>query len=515
MALARTRAVALTGVTGQLVEVECDISAGLPGLSFTGRADASVVESRDRLRAAIVNSGADWPNRKMTVALLPADVRKSGSRFDLAIAMALLAAAEQVRSDAVDGVVWIAELSLEGRLRPVRGILPAALAARDLGARRVVVARDNAAEAGLVAGIDIRFADSLADIVRWLTGNGPPLETVSTAVGSGDEDRADESPAPDLIDVAGQTAAKRAIEIAAAGAHNLLLIGTPGAGKTMLAERLPGVLPPLDDAAALEVTAVHSIAGLLDSRARLVRRPPLQAPHHTASVAALVGGGSYLARPGAISLAHHGVLFLDEVSEFAPSTLDALRQPVETGHVVLHRGGGAVRYPARFQLVLAGNPCPCARRGPECVCPPQARRRHEQRLSGPLMDRIDLRVEVDPVSQADLFNPVTERESSASVAQRVAAARTLAEIRWRGTPWRTNAVVPGSLLREPRWLLGAKTLAAAYNALDNGTLSARGFDRVLRLSWTLADLAGIDAPGAGQVAESLYFRTGRSQQWAA
>ncbi len=232
-------------------------------------------------------------------------------------------------------------------------------------------------------------------------------------------------------------------------------------------------------------------------------------------MAALVGGGSYLARPGAISLAHHGVLFLDEVSEFAPSTLDALRQPVETGHVVLHRGGGAVRYPARFQLVLAGNPCPCARRGPECVCPPQARRRHEQRLSGPLMDRIDLRVEVDPVSQADLFDPVTERESSASIAQRVAAARTLAEIRWRGTPWRTNAVVPGSLLREPRWLLGAKTLAAAYNALDNGTLSARGFDRVLRLSWTLADLAGIDAPGAGQVAESLYFRTGRSQQWAA
>ncbi len=342
MALARTGAVAVVGVDGQLVEVECDISAGLPGMSFTGRADTSVVESRDRMRAAIVNSGAAWPNRKVTVALLPADVRKVGSRFDLAIAMAVLAAAEQVRADAVAGVVWIAELGLEGRLRPVRGVLPAALAARRSGARRVVVARENAAEAALVDGVDIRAAATLGEIVAWLTGDGPALPPVDRAESAADDDL--EPPGPDLADVAGQELAKRALAVAAAGGHHLLLVGAPGAGKTMLAERLPGVLPALDDAAALEVTAVHSVAGLLDARARLVRRPPLQAPHHTTSVAALVGGGSYLARPGAISLAHHGVLFLDEASEFAPSTLDALRQPLETGYVVIApwRGSGAL-----------------------------------------------------------------------------------------------------------------------------------------------------------------------------
>ncbi|WP_375489516.1 YifB family Mg chelatase-like AAA ATPase [uncultured Jatrophihabitans sp.] len=511
MALARTRAVALTGVTGQLVEVECDISAGLPGLSFTGRADTSVVESRDRMRAAIVNSGAAWPNRKVTVALLPADVRKIGSRFDLAIAIAVLAAAEQVRADAVDGVVWIAELSLEGRLRPVRGVLPAALAAREHGARRIVVARENAAEACLVDGVDIRAADSLRDIVQWLTGEGPALEPVADQHGGS----AAGEYGPDLLDVAGQQTAKRALEIAAAGGHNLMLVGSPGAGKTMLAERLPGLLPSLEDAAALEVTAVHSVAGLLDAQARLVRRPPLQAPHHTASAVALVGGGPHLARPGAISLAHHGVLFLDEASEFAPSTLDALRQPLETGHVVIHRGGGAVRYPARFQLVLAANPCPCARPGVQCICPSLVRRRHEQRLSGPLMDRIDLRVEVDPVSQSDFLDPLAKRDSSATVAQRVLEARARATRRWTGTPWRCNGDVPGAELRSARWLLGAPVLGGAYDALAKGTLTARGFDRVLRIAWTIADLAGTPQPSVEHVREALYYRTGRSQQWAA
>ena len=404
MGLARALAVALTGLDGQVVEVECDISAGLPGLAFTGRADTSVVESRDRVRAAVVNSGASWPGLKMTVALLPADVRKVGSRFDLAVGLAVLAADEQVPPASVARAAWIAELGLTGALRPVRGVLPSVLAARRQGIERVVVARGNAAEAALVDGVDVRAADDLAQVIAWLTGKGPALESATAAAASapGRSD-SDGDPVPDLADVAGQSTARRALEVAAAGGHHLYLVGTPGAGKTMLAERLPGLLPALDDAAALEVTAVHSVAGLLSERATLQRNPPIQAPHHTASIAALVGGGSFLARPGAISLAHHGVLFLDEAPEFAPRALDALRQPLETGQVVLLRGGGAVSYPARFQLVLAANPCGCAQRGPQCSCTPQARRRHEQRLSGPLLDRIDLRVQVAPIARDDLL----------------------------------------------------------------------------------------------------------------
>jgi magnesium chelatase family protein len=325
MPLARTLAMTLVGLEGQLIEVECDISSGLPGLSLTGLPDTSVVESRDRVRSAIANCGAEWPRQKITVALLPADVRKIGSRFDLALALAVLAAAEQVPVEAVAGVLWIAELGLDGRLRPVRGVLPAVLAARRCGVRRVVVAPGNAAEAALVAGLEVRAAGDLRDILDWLTGRRPPLDPV--AAGPTDPT---EAPVGDLADVAGQQSAKRALEIAAAGGHHVSMVGVPGAGKTMLASRLPGILPLLDDAASMEVTAVHSVAGLLGERPRLVRRPPLQAPHHTTSVAALVGGGSFLARPGAISLAHHGVLLLDEASEFSPRALDALRQPLET-----------------------------------------------------------------------------------------------------------------------------------------------------------------------------------------
>lgn len=510
MGLSRTLAMSLAGLEGQLVEVECDISAGLPGLSFTGLPDTSVVESRDRLRSALINSQAEWPNRKVTVALLPADVRKVGSRFDLAVGVAVLAAAGQVPAASVAGAVWIAELGLDGRLRPVRGVLPSVLAARRLGVRRVVVAAANAAEAALVADVDIRSADRLSDIVGWLTGEGPALEPVtSTCVDSVDESDTD------LADVAGQAPAKRALEIAAAGAHHLYMVGTPGAGKTMLAERLPGLLPQLDDRASMEVTAVHSIAGLLADQPQLVRRPPLQAPHHTASLAALVGGGSHLARPGAISLAHHGVLFLDEAPEFAPRALDALRQPLESGHIVLLRGGGAVRYPAHFQLVLAANPCPCGRSASQCTCPPMTRRRHEHRLSGPLMDRIDLRVQVDPVAHADLFDVSAERETTATVAARVLAARAAARERWRETPWQVNATVPGSTLRKSPWLLPPTVLRPARNFLEQGSLSARGFDRVLRLAWTLADLAGRTVPDADDLAEALYFRTGRETSWAA
>jgi magnesium chelatase family protein len=510
MSLARSFCVAINGVDGQIVEIESDLSAGLPGLSFTGLADKSVVESRDRIRAAVLNSGVGWPGRKITIALLPADVRKIGSRFDLAMALAVLASAGEVPAEAVSGSVWIAELGLDGRLRPVAGVLPSVLTAQRAGVRRVLVAPANGAEAGLVQGMDVRVAHDLREIVAWLRGEGP--SPAGPEAGPDDDERAT---GPDLADVAGQAAAKRALEIAAAGGHHLSLVGAPGAGKTMLAERLPALLPLLDEDAALEVTAVHSVAGQLIHRGRLVRRPPLQAPHHTASVAALVGGGSHLARPGAISLAHHGVLFLDEAPEFSPRALEALRQPLESGHVVLHRGGGAVCYPSRFQLVLAANPCPCGARARECSCAPQARRRYQQRLSGPLLDRIDLRVEVEPVPQAEFFAEASERETTAQVADRVLVARTAALQRWQETPWRVNAQIPGSVLRSSEWALPRKVLSLAEGFLQSGQLSARGFDRVVRLAWTVADLRGHQSPEDADVAEALFFRTGRADSWAA
>jgi magnesium chelatase family protein len=509
MTLSRTWSIALAGVTGVLVEIEADLSAGLPGMVFTGQADSSVVEARDRIRAAIVNSGLEWPNRKITVALLPADLRKVGSRFDLALALAVLSCAQQVPVAALADAAWIAELGLDGRLRPVRGVLPSILTAQRSGVRRIVVAPGNAAEAALVRDVDVRAVTDLRQIVAWLRGEAPapdpaepgPAEPELTAT-------------RDLGDVAGQGAARRALEVAAAGGHHVCLVGSPGAGKTMLAERLPGILPMLDETAALEVTAVHSVAGLLGPRARLVRRPPLQAPHHTASVASLVGGGSHLAKPGAISLAHGGVLFLDEAPEFSPRALEALRQPLESGVMTLHRGGGVVTYPARFQLVLAANPCPCGSRGAECVCASGLRRRYLQRLSGPLLDRVDLRVQVEPVPHAELFETV-DRETSAEVARRVLDARLAAQRRWSADGWLMNRSVPGRVLRCGRWRLARTALRPAEGYLQRGTLSARGFDRVLKLAWSIADLAGHTVPDAGDVAEALFFRTGDTGEWAA
>jgi magnesium chelatase family protein len=326
MGLARTLSVALAGVSGRLVEVEADLSAGLPGLTFTGLPDVSVTEARDRVRAAVLNSGFGWPNQRITVALLPADLRKNGSMFDLALALSVLAASAVVPAQQIGGVVWLGELGLDGRLRPVRGVLPAVLAARDAGVHAVVVPLGNAHEAALVGGLDVRAAGSLAEVVLSLRGEGPELGAARPG-GLGEE-----RDVPDLADVVGQELARRALEIAAAGAHHLLFEGAPGAGKTMLAERLPGILPSLDDPAALEVTAVHSVAGLLPGGVSLLRRPPLQMPHHTASMAAMVGGGPGLARPGAASLAHRGVLVLDEAVETKYSPLSDHQKAAFAGY---------------------------------------------------------------------------------------------------------------------------------------------------------------------------------------
>ncbi|MGY1649925.1 YifB family Mg chelatase-like AAA ATPase [Geodermatophilus sp. SYSU D01119] len=503
MTLARTWSVGLAGVTGAMVEVEVDMSAGLPGVALVGLPDAVVRQSVDRVRAAVVNTGASWPMRRITIGLSPASMPKQGSGFDLALAAAVLAAAGTVPADAADGLVLLGELGLDGSVRPVRGVLPAVLAAARAGHRTVVVPAGNADEAALVDGAEVLPAGTLGELVDHLSGRA---RLAAHARGP----LPPPAPVPDLGDVVGQAAGRRAVEVAAAGGHHLFLTGPPGAGKTMLAERLPGLLPVLDERAALEVTAIHSVAGTLPPDAPLVSRPPFEAPHHSATMAALVGGGSGAIRPGALCRAHRGVLFLDEAPEFPRATLDTLRQPLERGAVTISRAAGSATFPCRAQLVLAANPCPCASAAGDaaCTCSPLERRRYQARLSGPLLDRIDLRVELPPVGRAAWLGAGAEPESTATVAARVAAARAAAAARLRGTGLTLNSQVPGRLLRE-RWALPRPALALAERALDRGLLSVRGLDRVLRVSWTLADLDGRAVPHADDVAESLGMRLQR------
>lgn len=487
MSTASAWSVALIGVRGTPVEVEAALGSGLPRTVLVGLPDAALYEARDRCRAAVAGAGLPWPDRLLTINLTPASLPKAGSHYDLAIVAAVLACSELVPRAVASSSVLLGELGLDGRVRAVRGVLPALVAARSAGIERAIVPAEQIGEAELVTGVTVWGVRDLADLVEVLHGRptlneaGPPAAVEPVAQ-------------PDLADVLGQEQARWALEVAAGGGHHIFFHGPPGTGKTMLAQRLPGLLPSLDDERALEVSAIHSLAGE-DLAGGLVRRPPFADPHHNATVAAVVGGGARVARPGAVSLAHWGVLFLDEAPEFSPRVLDALRTPLESGRITIARSAATVTYPARFQLVLAANPCPCGTYGTpgaECRCTPMAVRRYAQRLSGPVLDRIDIHVRVTGEGTARLApNPGAQQgEESARVRERVVEARARQRERLAGTPWTLNAHVPGSHLRHR--LPPAQGAELIDHALARGLISARGIDKILRIAWTIADLVGHD-----------------------
>ncbi|MET7332959.1 YifB family Mg chelatase-like AAA ATPase [Nonomuraea sp. NPDC005650] len=508
MAVARTRSVAVIGVAGRTVEVEADVGNGLAGIHLIGLPDTALSEARDRVRSAMVNSSYPWPDARIIVSLFPASLPKRGSQFDLAIAVAILSAAGVIPVDRIAELFFLGELGLDGRIRPVRGVLPSILGAAKHGDVTVVVPAANSAEAALVPNVKVIPVSHLRQLVEWLRrGDDEPEPQIEEPA---ELPKFTDHPAVDLADVVGQPVARRALEVCAAGGHNLWMLGPPGTGKTMLAERLPTLLPDLELDHALEVTAIHSVAGALPPNAPMMSRPPFVSPHHTATSAAIIGGGSAVVRPGAVSLAHRGVLFLDEAPEFPRHVLDALRQPLESGRVTVSRSAGSVTFPARFMLILAANPCPCAQtedQGETCKCTPTIRRRYLGRLSGPLLDRIDMKVTVVRSSRRELLADRQFVETSKTVAERVLIARERAAKRLAGTPWRTNAEIPSSLLHSD-YRPSNDAMKPMTSCLDSGTLTARGLDRVVRVAWTLADLANKDTPEQDETNAALSFWLG-------